>query len=231
MATETEALRGEIEWLKAQIPTLSSSLAQLQQQHAQLSAAPPPQQHAPPPIQSAPAGGAAPNEGVASGPAGGPHAAAWTEQIHPENGATYYWNSVTGESTYTKPEGFRPGGGGGGNATAVGVPQTKGPPGANLFVVRKMRRGEYDAFNAEDLRREFSKYGTVTRAEITVDKETGWSKGFGFVSFATVEAADTAIQAVHGAWMDGREMKIEKTKEDGSGGGGGGGGYGGFGGY
>ena len=107
MATETEALRGEIEWLKAQIPTLSSSLAQLQQQHAQLSAAPPPQQHAPPPIQSAPAGGAAPNEGVASGPAGGPHAAAWTEQVHPENGATYYWNSVTGESTYTKPEASR----------------------------------------------------------------------------------------------------------------------------
>lgn len=40
-----------------------------------------------------------------------------------------------------------------------------------------MRRGEYDEFTDEDLRREFSKYGTVTRAEMTVDKETGWSKG------------------------------------------------------
>lgn len=40
-----------------------------------------------------------------------------------------------------------------------------------------MRRGEYDEFTDEDLRREFSKYGTVTRAEMTVDKESGWSKG------------------------------------------------------
>lgn len=81
--------------------------------------------------------------------------------------------------------------------------QTKGPPGANLFVVRKMRRGEYDAFNAEDLRREFSRYGPVTRADITMDKETGWSKGFGFVSFANVESADAAVAAIHGSWVDG----------------------------
>lgn len=83
------------------------------------------------------------------------------------------------------------------------VTQTKGPPGANLFVVRKMRRGEYDTFNSEDLRREFSRYGTVTRAEITIDKDTGWSKGFGFVSFDSVEAADAALAAIHGSWMDG----------------------------
>mmetsp|Transcript_34884 Transcript_34884/g.112467 ORF Transcript_34884/g.112467 Transcript_34884/m.112467 type:complete len:99 (+) Transcript_34884:795-1091(+) len=83
-----------------------------------------------------------------------------------------------------------------------------------------MRRGEYDAFNAEDLRREFSRYGPVTRADITMDKETGWSKGFGFVSFANVESADAAVAAIHGSWVDGREMKVEKTKEDHSGGGG-----------
>ena len=40
-----------------------------------------------------------------------------------------------------------------------------------------MRRGEYDEFTDEDLRREFGKYGNVTRAEMTMDKETGWSKG------------------------------------------------------
>ena len=44
--------------------------------------------------------------------------------------------------------------------------------------------------------------------------DTGWSKGFGFVSFGTTEEADAALAAVHGAWMDGREMKVEKTKED-----------------
>jgi RNA recognition motif-containing protein len=66
-----------------------------------------------------------------------------------------------------------------------------------------MRRGEYDTFNAEDLRREFSRYGPVTRADITIDKETGWSKGFGFVSFANVESADAAIAAINGSWVDG----------------------------
>ena len=40
-----------------------------------------------------------------------------------------------------------------------------------------MRRGEYDEFNDNDLRTEFGKFGTVTRAEMTVDKDTGWSKG------------------------------------------------------
>lgn len=105
-----------------------------------------------------------------------------------------------------------------------------------LFLVQ-MRRGEYDEFTDEDLRREFSKYGTVTRAEMTVDKETGWSKGtpwrtapaptspthpsqlplhsgFGFVSFSSAQEADAALQAVHGSWMAGREMKVEKTRDN-----------------
>ena len=77
-----------------------------------------------------------------------------------------------------------------------------------------MRRGEYDEFNDADLAREFGKYGTVTRAEMTLDKESGWSKGFGFVSFATPQEADAAIAGVHGSWMAGREMKVEKTRED-----------------
>ena len=54
---------------------------------------------------------------------------------------------------------------------------------------------------------------TVTRAEMTIDKENGWSKGFGFVSFSMVEEADAALHAVHGSWMAGREMKVEKTHE------------------
>ena len=77
-----------------------------------------------------------------------------------------------------------------------------------------MRRGEYDEFNDTDLAREFGKYGVVTRAEMTIDKENGWSKGFGFVSFGTVEEADAAMAAVHGSWMAGREMKVERTHDN-----------------
>ena len=79
--------------------------------------------------------------------------------------------------------------------------------------VDKVRRGEYDEFNDEDLRREFAKHGNVTRAEMTIDKENGWSKGFGFVSFATVEEADVAIAALNGQHVAGREMKVEKTHD------------------
>ncbi|EOD16215.1 hypothetical protein EMIHUDRAFT_50544, partial [Emiliania huxleyi CCMP1516] len=52
--------------------------------------------------------------------------------------------------------------------------------------------------------------GPVTRGEIPVDKERGWSKGFGFFSFPPVEVADPPLQAFPGAWMDGKEIKFEK---------------------
>ena len=73
-----------------------------------------------------------------------------------------------------------------------------------------MRRGEYDEFDDHDLIREFGKYGVVTKAEMTIDKENGWSRGFGFVSLATVAEAEAAIEGVNGQWLAGREMKVEE---------------------
>ena len=52
---------------------------------------------------------------------------------------------------------------------------------------------------------------TVTSAEMNIDKENGWSKGFGFVSFSAIEEADAAMVAVHGSWMAGREMKVSSA--------------------
>ena len=108
------------------------------------------------------------------------------------------------------PHAHAAGGAGGGGGT-----KAKGPPGANLFVMRKMRRGEYDDFNDEDLRQAFERFGPIIRAEITLDKETGVSKGFGFVSFATLEAADAAIAAMNGAMIAGKRLSVERTSEDG----------------
>eukprot|EP00965_Chrysotila_dentata_P219901 6191425-Pleurochrysis_carterae.AAC.2 len=62
-----------------------------------------------------------------------PHNPAWTEQVSPENNQTYYWNSKTGESTWTRPPDFNPP-----PVPGPGGAQSKGPPGANLFVVRKV---------------------------------------------------------------------------------------------
>ena len=92
--------------------------------------------------------------------------------------------------------------------------KSKGPPGSNLFVVRKMREGEYDEFYDQDLNNAFAPFGTIVRAEMTLDKESGMSKGFGFVSFSAPHEADAALAAMNGAMIGGRQIRIEKTSED-----------------
>jgi hypothetical protein len=161
-AAEEAALQHEAAWLRSQIPALQAQLAGLQQQHQALTAAAGASAHAHAHAAHQPVPALVPAVR---------HNAAWTLQTNPENGMTYYWNSATCESTYTRPPDFNPEAGLASNAD---LPQTKGPNGANLFVVRKMRRGEYDEFNDADLRREFDKFGTVTRAEMTIDKEGLW---------------------------------------------------------
>src|SRR5262245_10646619 len=87
-----------------------------------------------------------------------------------------------------------------------------------------------------DLQTEFSKYGTVTRASIVMDRDTGRSRGFGFVEMS--DGTDQAIAAMNGAMFQGRTLTVnearpreERPRNGGGGGGGGGrGGYGGGGG-
>jgi RNA recognition motif-containing protein len=78
----------------------------------------------------------------------------------------------------------------------------------------------------------FGQHGTVQSAEIIADRETGRSKGFGFVEFATEAEAQAAIAALNGQQHEGRALTVNeaKPKENRSGGGGGRGGYGGGGG-
>ena len=65
------------------------------------------------------------------------------------------------------------------------------------------------------------------------DRETGRSRGFGFVTFGTQEEADAAVTGLHEQELDGRRIKVNPANARGGGGGGGGGGYsgGGGGGY
>lgn len=78
----------------------------------------------------------------------------------------------------------------------------------------------------------FTPHGTVDSAEIIADRETGRSKGFGFVEMSTDAEAQAAINALNGQQNEGRAMTVNEAKprESRSGGGGSRGGYGGGGG-
>ncbi len=93
----------------------------------------------------------------------------------------------------------------------------------------------------ESLHAAFAAYGTVTSAKVMMDRETGRSKGFGFVEMASASEAQAAMNAMNGQPLEGRPVVVNEARprEDRPGGyggggrsygGGGGGGYGGGGG-
>jgi RNA recognition motif-containing protein len=83
------------------------------------------------------------------------------------------------------------------------------------------------AFNTteEDLRSAFEAHGTVVEAKIITDRESGRSRGFGFLTMGTDEEAQRAIEAMNGVLIDGRALRVNvaEEKRPRSGGGGGGG--------
>ena len=82
---------------------------------------------------------------------------------------------------------------------------------------------------ADDLVEAFGQYGSVTRAQVITDRDTGRSRGFGFVEMA--DGAEQAIDALNGAQFQGRTLTVNEAKprEDRPRGGGSGGGRGGYG--
>jgi RNA recognition motif-containing protein len=93
----------------------------------------------------------------------------------------------------------------------------------------------YETTNA-DLEQMFEPHGTVQSAQVIMDRDTGRSKGFGFVEMGSDQEAQAAIAALSGKQVGGRSLTVNEAKprEDRGGGGGGGrsggGGYGGGGG-
>ncbi|HEY0049851.1 MAG TPA: RNA-binding protein [Pyrinomonadaceae bacterium] len=82
----------------------------------------------------------------------------------------------------------------------------------------------------DDLHEHFSQAGSVESANIVMDRETGRSRGFGFVEMSTEEDANNAIAQFNGQEYDGRNMVVNEARPREEGGGGGRGGYGGGGG-
>jgi RNA recognition motif-containing protein len=87
--------------------------------------------------------------------------------------------------------------------------------------------------SSEELQQLFSQAGTVESASVVEDRDTGRSRGFGFVEMASKEDGEKAIQQFNGTDLNGRNLTVNEARprEDrGNRGGGGGGGRGGYGG-
>jgi len=86
--------------------------------------------------------------------------------------------------------------------------------------------------DSSELEQLFSQHGQVVSAQIINDRDTGRSKGFGFVEMANDDEADAAVTALNGQQHNGRALTVNEARprEDRGGGGGGGRGYGGGGG-
>jgi len=81
--------------------------------------------------------------------------------------------------------------------------------------------------NEDELRQIFEPYGQVDRVSIMTDRDTGRSRGFGFVEMASNEDGEKAIAGLNGSQVGGRTINVNearpKTERSGGGGGGGGG--------
>ncbi|MCL2193903.1 MAG: RNA-binding protein [Treponema sp.] len=90
-------------------------------------------------------------------------------------------------------------------------------------MAKKLYVGNLSYNTTEDsLRSCFANYGNVVSAKIITDRETGNSKGFGFVEMGSDEEANAAIAGTNGAELDGRQIRVneamDKPRRDGPGG-------------
>mmetsp|Transcript_9697 Transcript_9697/g.36394 ORF Transcript_9697/g.36394 Transcript_9697/m.36394 type:complete len:455 (-) Transcript_9697:183-1547(-) len=90
---------------------------------------------------------------------------------------------------------------------AIGERPPEGPAGANLFIYHL----PHDVTDA-DLATVFSPCGNVISAKVYMDKETGESKGFGFVSYDSAEAAERAISRMNGFQIGSKRLKVQHKR-------------------
>ncbi|PHJ23711.1 rna recognition motif-containing protein [Cystoisospora suis] len=108
-------------------------------------------------------------------------------------------SGITGES--------REGPSGAGGAGRVQGSQVHGPPGANVFIFHIPNE-----WTEQDLLTHFNVYGPVVSARIASDRVSGRNRGFGFVSFSSVQAAGAAVMAMNGFQVNGKRLKVQIKK-------------------
>lgn len=68
------------------------------------------------------------------------------------------------------------------------------------------------SFSDSDMERTFSAFGSVNSAKVIMDRDSGRSKGFGFVEMSSAAEATAAISGMHGKDMDGRDLIVNEAK-------------------
>jgi len=76
--------------------------------------------------------------------------------------------------------------------------------------------------NDEGLRQAFEPFGEITEAKVITDRDTGRSRGFGFITFVNGDDADRAVAEMDGTELDGRTIRVNEAQAKKPGGGGGG---------
>ncbi|XP_059660561.1 RNA-binding protein BRN1-like [Cornus florida] len=87
--------------------------------------------------------------------------------------------------------------------------QVEGPPGANLFIYHIPQE-----FSDEELANAFKGFGRVLSAKVFVDKATGVSKCFGFVSYDSPQSAQAAINMMNGCQLGGKKLKVQLKRDN-----------------
>lgn len=67
--------------------------------------------------------------------------------------------------------------------------------------------------DSADLERLFAEHGPVTKAQVISDRDTGRSRGFGFVEMSSADSAQNAISSLNGTDFEGRSLKVNLAKE------------------
>ena len=82
-----------------------------------------------------------------------------------------------------------------------------------VIIIKKLFVGSLPwAVDDQKLHEIFSQFGTVSSATVLKDRETGRSRGFGFVEFEDGAAADEAIKQLNGSDMDGRKIVVNEAR-------------------
>jgi CUG-BP- and ETR3-like factor len=136
----------------------------------------------------------------------------WTKYMT-DDGRAYYHNKVTNKTQWEAPEEQDSGVGGiiglsdevqEDNTNSLPIGLEKGPQGANIFVY-----GLPDKWKEREFADEFKRFGKLFSIKVIYDKDTGASRGYGFISYTEPGPAEEAVRTMHGSMLAGRRLKVQ----------------------